>query len=88
MTLWSDVQVEPSDLLALALAIRLAVNTATSCAAYRPQKSVGVKAMAGVLLAGGVAAISEQVLPAATAFVGDVAAGLGVDADGAAGGAY
>ena len=44
--------------------------------------------MAGVLLAGGVAAIAEQVLPAATAFVGDVAAGLGVDADGAVGGAY
>ena len=44
--------------------------------------------MAGVLLAGGVAAISEQVLPAATAFVGDFAAGLGVDADGAVGGAY
>ena len=80
------VQVEPSDVLALALVIRLAVNAATSCASYKPQKAVGAKAMAGVLLAGGVAAISEQVLPAVTALVGDVVSSLGVDGGGAAGG--
>ena len=42
--------------------------------------------MAGVLLAGGVAAVAEQILPAATAFVGNAASGIGMDGGGAAGG--
>ena len=80
------VQVEPADVLALALAIRLAVNVATSFAAYTPQKAVGVKGMAGALIAGGVAALAAQVLPAASASVGDAVSGLGVDLGNAASG--
>ena len=56
-------QIEPADVLALSLAIRLATNAATASASYKPQKAKGVKDMMGTLVVGSVAAIAANVAP-------------------------
>ena len=58
-----SLAVEPLDLLALALAVRVATNSATSCASYKIRKSTSVKAIAGVLLTAGVVSAVQAVAP-------------------------
>ena len=68
---------EPSDVLALGLALRLATNAATNFAAYMPQKAMTVKDLAPTVLVQGLSVLAGVVVPSVTGAVDDAVSTLG-----------